>query len=58
MSSQDGVEETADAIGVLIRDEENDACLSLRDAQLDPALFVVEWLIGDDREAKLLGVKT
>ena len=31
--------------------------LRLRHAQLDPALFLIERLVGDDREPEFLGVK-
>ncbi len=39
------------------RRKENNARLRFRDAQLDPALFLVEGLVGDDGEAEFLGIK-
>jgi len=49
--------ELADARLVALGGEEDEARLGLRDAQLDPALFAVERLVGDDGEAEFLGVE-
>ena len=38
--------------------EESKPGFCFRDAQFDPALFSVEGLVGDDRKAELIGVKT
>ena len=51
------VHKRADAVFLLVAGEQHDARVCLWNAQLDPALFIVEWLIGDNGEAQFLGVK-
>src|SRR5262245_22889627 len=57
VASERAVEERADAALVAFGREQHDARRGVGDAQLDPALLVVEWLIGRDLEAELLGVE-
>ena len=40
-----------------MRGEEDDPGLGFRDAQLEPALFLVERLIGDDGEPELVRIE-
>src|SRR6266498_4220985 len=51
------VHEGADAFFIALRREQYDPRFRLRYAQLDPALFLVERLIGDDGESEFLRVK-
>ena len=46
-----------DAALLPLRREEGNAGLSFGNAELDPALLVIERLVRDDREAELLRVK-
>ena len=47
----------ADAAFLAFRREESNAGLGFRNAELDPPLFVIERLVGNNRKAELLGVK-
>ncbi len=51
------VHERADAVFVRIRGEEHHPRLGLGHAQFDPALFLVEGLIGDDGEPEFLRIR-
>src|SRR5262249_12572908 len=46
-----------DALFLTLGGKEHDPRFSFRHPQLDPALFLVEWLVGTDREPKLVGIK-
>src|SRR6185436_1607991 len=50
-------EEAADAILVPFGSEQHDPRLRIADAQLDPALLLVELLVGDDAKTELLRVE-
>ena len=51
------IAERANTSLVLVRREQHDGSLRARYAQLDPALLIVERLIGQDAEAQLLRVE-
>ena len=51
------VHERANPALVLNGGEQNNARFRFRNAQLDPALLIVERLVGDDGESQFLGVK-
>src|SRR5204862_2912478 len=51
------VHERSDPRFVSFRCEQHHSRFGFRHPQLNPALFLIEWLIGDDGEPKFLGVK-
>ena len=51
------VHERADPLFVAFGGEQHDSRLRLWNSQFDPSLFLVERLIGDDREPEFIGVK-
>src|SRR5262249_7034811 len=51
------VHKRPDPFFVSLRRKQHHARFRFRNAQLDPALLLIERLIGDDREPKFLGVK-
>src|SRR5262249_37294280 len=57
VAGEGAVEEGADARLMTLGREQHHRGLRVRDAQLDPALLVVEGLVGGDLEAELLGVE-
>src|SRR6185295_9516243 len=57
VATQRAVEEAADAVLVALRREQHEAGVRRADPQLDPALLVVERLVGDHFETELLGVE-
>ena len=53
-----GIDEAADTILVAVGREQDNACFGSRYGKLDPALLVVEGLVGENAKAEFLGVKS
>jgi hypothetical protein len=51
------VHERANPVLVLIGGKQDNASFRFRNAQFDPALLIVERLVGDDGETQFFGIK-